>query len=44
MLTAQLATRTLPDGRRLDLVPQLFGAFKLCLNDRGEQSSYADVW
>lgn len=42
-MTSIIATRTLADGSRLDLVPLLFG-FRLCLALPGDCISYADEW
>jgi hypothetical protein len=39
-----LLRRTLPDGRILDLMPLLFGAWRLSVGPKGSLGYYDDQW
>jgi len=44
MSVHQFTIRHLEDGRRLDVVPQTFGKFRLCLAPSRDSMFYDDSW
>lgn len=39
-----ILTRTLDDGRVIDLVPMLFGKWRLCVSADARDEAYTDGW
>lgn len=40
----EIASRLLPDGRRLSVIELTFGRGRLCIQQRPDDMGYEDVW